>query len=484
MDTSTSPATVYWRKADNSAWARCGYINSDGVFVLDRKGGVVSKTGAYTATQDDYMLLCDATSAAFTITLPSAATVKAGKEYVVKKTDSSANAITVDPDGSETIDGAAAYGINVQNDYILIVSDGVNWRIKGHNKFLTGHNTDGTHKAPIAKNKIINGDNLVRQEEITKSGITVTTKMDLWELGISNSGTWSLAYDDTSLPNDQSGGWFKATCTALDATVGAGDYVILTHKIEGYNYKSLYKKSQTVSFWAKSNKTGTYAVALRNSAAPDRSYVATFAIDAANTAEKKTVVLTAVPSGGTWNFTTGIGLSISITFVCGSTYQTSADAWQSGNYFGTSSNVNLADANNNYFSIAELQLEEGIYATAFERKTYQQEVDFVQRYYEKSYNMADAPGTVTEEGAESWETTAAVVENFHRVVFKQRKAATPAITVYSSGTGTAGQLTREGTGDVAAETIRVGEIGFCIYHVAANYAGVQLIAHWVADIRL
>ena len=136
VDTSTSPATVYWRKADNSAWARCGYVSSDGVFVLDRKGGVVSKTGAYTATQDDYMLLCDATAAAFAITLPSAATVKAGKEYVVKKTDSSVNAITVDPDGTETIDGSATYTISLQNDWIAFISDGTNWRVVGRAKFL------------------------------------------------------------------------------------------------------------------------------------------------------------------------------------------------------------------------------------------------------------------------------------------------------------------------------------------------------------
>ena len=61
--------------------------------------GVQSVTDDYTATNRDALILCDATSAAFTVTLYSAVGNK-GRKIAVKKTDSSANAITVDGNGS------------------------------------------------------------------------------------------------------------------------------------------------------------------------------------------------------------------------------------------------------------------------------------------------------------------------------------------------------------------------------------------------
>lgn len=89
----------------------------------------VAKTAAYTITAADSVVACDATSAAFTITLPTAVGI-AGREYTVKKTDASANAVTVDGNGAQTIDGAATYSVAAQWNTIVIVSDGANWLIK------------------------------------------------------------------------------------------------------------------------------------------------------------------------------------------------------------------------------------------------------------------------------------------------------------------------------------------------------------------
>lgn len=63
-------------------------------------------TSAYTAVREDHTILANASSAAFTVSLPPVST-KAYPYLIVKKTDSSANAITVDAYGSQTIDGAA-----------------------------------------------------------------------------------------------------------------------------------------------------------------------------------------------------------------------------------------------------------------------------------------------------------------------------------------------------------------------------------------
>ena len=69
-----------------------------------------------------------ATAGAFTVTLPAASGVT-GKPFQVKKIDSSANAVTVDGDGAETIDGAASEDLLSQYDCLEVTSDGTNWVI-------------------------------------------------------------------------------------------------------------------------------------------------------------------------------------------------------------------------------------------------------------------------------------------------------------------------------------------------------------------
>ena len=88
------------------------------------KQAYVTKTGAYTATNDDYVIDC--TSGTFTVTLP-ASSGRTGRILIIK--NSGAGTITVDGNASETIDGAATYSLAVQYATIQIVSDGTNWKI-------------------------------------------------------------------------------------------------------------------------------------------------------------------------------------------------------------------------------------------------------------------------------------------------------------------------------------------------------------------
>ena len=87
---------------------------------------VTSQSTTYTILSTDYVVLCDASSAAFTVTLPTAVGAT-GKRYYIKKTDSSANAVTIDGDGSETIDDSTARVLASQYDSVGIVSDGSEW---------------------------------------------------------------------------------------------------------------------------------------------------------------------------------------------------------------------------------------------------------------------------------------------------------------------------------------------------------------------
>jgi len=89
---------------------------------------VTSISADYTAHEADSIILADATSAAITVTLPPAAE-SVGKRITVKKIDASANAVTVDGNGSETIDDATTAVISSQYDSICLVSDNTEWWI-------------------------------------------------------------------------------------------------------------------------------------------------------------------------------------------------------------------------------------------------------------------------------------------------------------------------------------------------------------------
>lgn len=85
---------------------------------------LVTVSANYTALEDDSVILVDASSANVEITIPAS---DSGKQYSVKKIDSSANTVEIVPAG--TIDGEASKTIQYQNTNILIVTDGTNWFI-------------------------------------------------------------------------------------------------------------------------------------------------------------------------------------------------------------------------------------------------------------------------------------------------------------------------------------------------------------------
>lgn len=89
-----------------------------------------AKTGTYTVTTSDRnkLILADASGGAFTITLPPAATVGDGFKVGFKKIDSdTAEAVTIDGDSTETIDGETSIALSLQYETLLIVSDGTEW---------------------------------------------------------------------------------------------------------------------------------------------------------------------------------------------------------------------------------------------------------------------------------------------------------------------------------------------------------------------
>lgn len=112
-----------------------GTMTPDSLFEVDGPYGLAIETVTGDTTLDNThsTLLVNATGNV-TITLPTAAsafnnTDAIGRIYRTKKIDADADLVTIDGNGSETIDGATTAVLTVQYETITIQSDGSNWWI-------------------------------------------------------------------------------------------------------------------------------------------------------------------------------------------------------------------------------------------------------------------------------------------------------------------------------------------------------------------
>jgi hypothetical protein len=191
---------------------------------------------------------------------------------------------------------------------------------------------------------------------------------------------------------------FRVLCTTADAAPAAGGYLLVEQRLEGQDLQRLAKGTAsanqlTLSFWVKSNVTGTYIVNLLDKD-NGRSASQSYTINASATWEKKTFT---VPADTVGVLTNDNGESMAVTFwlAAGSTYTSGAlnTTWQ----VNTSANravgqTNLAAASSNYWQVTGVQLEVGTAATPFEFKPFGQELADCFRYYYMFAGIADATG--------------------------------------------------------------------------------------------
>jgi hypothetical protein len=104
-----------------------------GGLILNRTDKDTTSVTAYTVLPSDYYIGIHSSGSAqaITLTLPAVANVEAGQTYVVKDEggDASGSTITVDGDGSETIDGATSVTITTDYGALSIYCTGSAWSI-------------------------------------------------------------------------------------------------------------------------------------------------------------------------------------------------------------------------------------------------------------------------------------------------------------------------------------------------------------------
>src|SRR6056300_1371802 len=143
------------------------------------------------------------------------------------------------------------------------------------------------------RNIIINGDMSIAQRGTSSTGITSNGyyTVDRFEHAI-NYGTYSHA-QSTDVPTGQGfANSFKLDCTT-SGTPSAGHTLMFRQKFEGQNLQNLKKgsssaESLTLSFWVKSNKTGTYITELFD-VDNQRQISKSYTINSSDTWEKKII---------------------------------------------------------------------------------------------------------------------------------------------------------------------------------------------------
>jgi hypothetical protein len=204
------------------------------------------------------------------------------------------------------------------------------------------------------------------------------------------------------------------------ATVGAADYFVVRQIIEGYNASDLNwgataaaagytAASVTLSFWVRSNTTGTFGGSVQNGAGT-RSYPFTYTINAANTWEYKTVTIPGETTG-VWATNNLAGPVVNFSLGTGTTYSGTANTWGSANYLSATGATSLMLSTSNYLYVTGVQFEKGSTATSFDYRPYGTELALCQRYYwQSATNTYSAIGSGFANG-----TTAAIVYIKHPV---------------------------------------------------------------------
>mgnify|MGYP001426939533 CR=1 FL=1 len=242
------------------------------------------------------------------------------------------------------------------------------------------------------RNKLINGAMQINQRgfagPITNvGGSSNTFTLDRWKFYVQNSTARFTVSKDSDNP-DEFGASMKIDCTTTDTSLAATDEVYLEQRIEGQDLQDFAKgtssaKQYTLSFYAKTNKTGTYIVNLLSRDNTAGTVSAAYTVSDTNWNRYVVTFPADTNSNRKDNNDNGEALRVLWWFVAGSavnsgTLQTTwANSADSGRATGQ---VNFADSTSNIFYLTGCQLEVGPVATPFEHRSYAEEFRRCARY--------------------------------------------------------------------------------------------------------
>ena len=288
--------------------------------------------------------------------------------------------------------GGAVAGIVTVGAAVTITESGIEASGIG----ITCANINGTQIGG-RRNLIINGAMMVAQRGITSTSSAYQTidRFDVNRGTVDENPTQAQA-DVSSGTSPYTEGFRKVlkVTNGNQSSVDATDNIIIRYKLEaqdiansGWNYTSP-SSFITLSFWIKSSVAQEFQITLVSVDGSSYVYPTETPSLSANTWTKVTKTIPG-NSNLTFNNDNGEGLRIIIVAYCGSSYSTDSatintwNAYSSGNQFGRASTSTWYETNDATLEITGLQLEVGSQATAFEHRSFGEELLLCQRYYQQ-----------------------------------------------------------------------------------------------------
>ena len=278
----------------------------------------------------------------------------------------------------------------------------------------------------------INGDMRVNQRGTKTSMQNGFGGPDRVRLATNSLGVFTMSQSSGS-PNNFAKS-FQLTTTTANGSPAADAYVLLQHKFEGTDLQSLKwgtadAEQLTVSFWVKTNKTGTYNLELYQlDNTSNHQANKQYTVSAADTWEKKVVTF---PSANNVEIPLDTTNALNLNFWLGAGSNYTSGSASDGNFHRTNANraagnVNIADSTSNTFRITGLQVETGTQATPFEYKTMAEEEELCRRYFQHH----DFPDSAAVMNGCMWLSTS-MYGAYH---FYPKMRAEPTTTISAGGT--------------------------------------------------
>ena len=278
----------------------------------------------------------------------------------------------------------------------------------------------GLSKRPNAEPLIINGNMNVWQRATSATTTTgAYATVDRYKISEDTDGSYSTQRHTMSNAEKQTTGFdyaLQANCTGTDSSIGASQTAEITQKIEAQNcqvlqYGTSNAKNLTLAFWVKSNKTGTYCVAIRKRDSTSYDIPIEYTISSADTWEKKVINISPTAgstslitsSGGAIANDNGEGIFVLFALAIGSNFHGTNNTWVAATKVATSNQVNWMDSTDNNFYLTGVQLEVGEFSSTtlppFQHESIATNLARCQRYYFQSTEGQTTLSVYQDEGS-------------------------------------------------------------------------------------
>jgi len=345
--------------------------------------------------------------------------------------------------------------------------------------------------AAVGRNMVINSAMNVAQRSASVTGIGANYggyfTVDRWRIYAENGAGRLTMTQTADGPNGISANCIKLDCTTADASIAAGEILLLKQTFEGQNLRRIGSgvagaKQITVSFYVKASAGFTFGCELDNH---DNTRQCTKLFDTTTDWVRHEITFPADVDDGSSPFDDDNAASLALNFwlhagttYTGGTLNTAA--------FANNTNANRAvgidsffsNTNNNFF-LTGVQLEVGPVATEFEQEDFGVTLAKCMRYYEKQ--IADDGKFIAVGYNESTSLGRGIVH------FKVRKRAAPTVTDSGThfaafSTGATGNAADCGFGGISLECAEwqvtnsnatLVDGGGCLLHSKVDGAFVQ-----------